>query len=99
MASASSSPARLPSGAGRLHILDTHPAFDEERARGPQPRGTHYHSADTRDHDALAAAFKAAFTTGGRRCLDFVFANAGVVELSNLFAASEDPDEALPLLD
>lgn len=49
-----------------------------------------FHKVDITDYEQLAAAFKAAFLDGGRRRLDWVFANAGIFERSKYFDNKSD---------
>lgn len=49
-----------------------------------------FHHVDITDYAQLSGAFQTAFSDGGRRRLDLVFANAGIFERSDYFAASAD---------
>lgn len=69
--------------------------FDVKDTDEGQESNTRFHLVDTTDYKGLATAFKSAFIEGGRR-LDFVFANAGVLERANWYAASADSDEPPP---
>lgn len=75
-------------GDWQIHIVDSK---DDPGELAP---GCFHHKADTTAYDDLAEAFEAAFEAGGRR-LDFVFANAGIVERGNWYSAS-DPTVTLP---
>lgn len=76
-------------GDWNLHILDLSVASGEAVA-AKLPKTT-FHRTDVTDYDALAATFKSVFTSSGRR-LDFVFANAGVIEKRNFYAAHDTGD-------
>lgn len=80
-------------GGWQIHLLDIK-ADDGERAAASLPDAT-FHRADLVDYDGLAAAFRAAWVAGGRR-LDFVHANAGIIERSNLYATKSDNDDPPP---
>lgn len=69
--------------------------FDIKDDIGSLPPNTFYHKVDTANYGQLTAAFKAVFSAGGRR-LDFVFANAGILERANWYAESESADDPPP---
>ncbi|KAK8137851.1 3-beta-hydroxysteroid dehydrogenase [Apiospora sp. TS-2023a] len=71
-------------GGWQVHVLDVKPATSQ-----PSPDGIIYHQADTTDYGQLAAVFKSVWTSGDERRLDFVFANAGILDSANFFAKSE----------
>ncbi|KAK7924450.1 hypothetical protein PG985_006504 [Apiospora marii] len=72
-------------GGWQVHVLDVKPAPAQ-----PSPAGTIYHQADTTDYSQLAAVFKSVWTSRDeKRRLDFVFANAGILDAANFFAKSE----------
>lgn len=48
-----------------------------------------FHRADLTNYEELAAAFQAAYVAGGKR-LDFVHANAGIIERSNLYMTKSE---------
>lgn len=73
-------------GGWSVHIVDVKDDI------GPLPPNMFYHKADTTNYGQLTAAFKAAWAASGKR-LDFLFANAGILERTNWFAKSESPDE------
>ncbi|KAH8759805.1 hypothetical protein F5883DRAFT_141469 [Diaporthe sp. PMI_573] len=54
-----------------------------------------YHRANLTNYEEVIAAFKSSFIAGNNR-LDFVFANAGVIEQSNIFAKHESLDGPPP---
>ncbi|KAJ5775876.1 uncharacterized protein N7511_000887 [Penicillium nucicola] len=69
-----------------IHILD----INEERGTQTTkevPRTT-FHRANVTQYSDLAAAFQAAFLESGS--LDFVFANAGVIERNNFYATHSE---------
>ncbi|KAK2761341.1 hypothetical protein FQN54_001863 [Arachnomyces sp. PD_36] len=73
-------------GEWTVHILD----LNEERGReaaSTLPQTT-FHKTNVSDYGELAATFKAVFVTSGR--LDFVFANAGVIERKNFYAKQSE---------
>ncbi|KAK8197532.1 hypothetical protein HDK77DRAFT_497708 [Phyllosticta capitalensis] len=89
-----------------IHIVDANPSAGAAAAAS-LPHAT-FHCADVTNYDALAAAFAAAYAAEKR--LDFVFANAGIVERVKFFVETatqktEDdgppsfPDHALKVLD
>lgn len=75
-------------GGWRIHLLD----ISEEQGRQSAqelPQAV-FNKADVTKYDSLAAAFRAAFadsiSSGNSGRLDFVFANAGVIERANFYA-------------
>ncbi|KAK5128263.1 hypothetical protein LTR85_002930 [Meristemomyces frigidus] len=76
-----------------VYILDTNAKAGEQVANSLP--NTTFHKADVTDCGSLAAAFKAAFSSSGRR-VDFVFANAGVIEKRNFYAHHDTGDEPPP---
>ncbi|CAN8103387.1 unnamed protein product [Discula destructiva] len=82
-------------GGWQVHIVDLN-----NPREGALPENTYFHRADLRDYASLGAAFKDAFLAGGRR-LDFVFANAGIIEQVPLYdgnkSASVSGDEEIEL--
>ncbi|ROV97114.1 hypothetical protein VMCG_07528 [Cytospora schulzeri] len=66
-------------GGWQIHLIDIKEE-DGNQAASSLPRAT-FHRANLLNYDELAAAFKAAFTAGGNNRLDFVFANAGTIEM------------------
>ncbi|KAK7969950.1 NAD(P)-binding protein [Apiospora saccharicola] len=71
-------------GGWRVHVLDVKTATSQ-----PSPDGIIYHQADTTDYGQLTAVFKSVWTSGDERRLDFVFANAGILDSANFFGKSE----------
>lgn len=67
-----------------IHLVDIKADEGEQAARDLGPNAT-FHCVNLRNYDALAAVFKAAYLDNGRRRLDFVFANAGLIERGNMF--------------
>lgn len=89
-------------GTWHIHLVDIKADAGAQAARALGPNAT-FHCVDLRNYDALAAVFKAAFLAAaaggpehdGRRRqqqqrprLDFVFANAGLIEKSVMFDLS-----------
>lgn len=77
-------------GTWQIHLVDIK---DEEgrRAAASLPRTT-FHRADLVQYDEVVSTFRAAFTAGGRNRLDFVFANAGMIEKSDMYTRSDSFD-------
>jgi NAD(P)-dependent dehydrogenase (short-subunit alcohol dehydrogenase family) len=46
-------------------------------------KNAHFHKTNVTDYNSLVSAFESAFSTSGR--IDFVFANAGIVERDNFY--------------
>ena len=46
-------------------------------------KNAHFHKTNVTDYKSLISAFESAFSTSGR--IDFVFANAGIVERDNFY--------------
>ena len=70
-----------------VNILD----LNEERGRNAASTlaNTTFHKVDVNNYGELGAAFKTAFVSGGGR-LDFVFANAGVIERRNFYTPQSE---------
>lgn len=79
-----------------VHILDINEKLGLEAA-GNLPNAN-FHKSNVTDYDALANVFKTIFISGGHR-LDFVFANAGVIERTKFYAKHPDGPDAPPRLD
>lgn len=74
-------------GGWQIHILDV--KEDEgQKVASTLPR-TFFHKTNITNYDEVAAAFKAVYISGGNR-LDFVFANAGIIERSSMFDLKSD---------
>ncbi|KAK3071064.1 hypothetical protein LTR53_009324 [Teratosphaeriaceae sp. CCFEE 6253] len=73
-------------GGWTLHLLDLRPPLEDVA-------GATFHQTNVLDYDSLSSTFQRAFTTDGR--LDFVFANAGIVERFD-FYATHPPDHPPP---
>ena len=78
-------------GSWHIHILDIN------ETRGAQvahdlPHTT-FHKVDITHRDELKKAFDSVFQHENRRRLDFVFANAGVIERTNFYAHHDEDDE------
>lgn len=74
-------------GGWQIHILDVK---EEEGSKAANSiPNAHFHKVDLTNYADLGAAFKAAFVNGGNR-LDFVFANAGIVERASIFDTASD---------
>lgn len=69
-------------GGWQIHIIDIKEAEGKEVAASVP--NTSFHQADLTNYAQLGAAFKAAFVAGNQR-LDFVFANAGILERANFY--------------
>ncbi|KAK6438548.1 hypothetical protein LTR95_005242 [Oleoguttula sp. CCFEE 5521] len=65
-------------GGWKLHLLDLRPPLEEVE-------NSTFHKVNVTEYDSLAAVFQKAFDSDGR--IDFVFANAGIVERFNFYAA------------
>lgn len=80
-------------GGWHVHILDVK---EEEGNRvAGSMSDVHFHKVDLTSYSDLGDAFKAAFVAGGNR-LDFVFANAGIIERSSIFDLKSDSDDPPP---
>ncbi|PVH95801.1 NAD(P)-binding protein [Periconia macrospinosa] len=64
-----------------LHLVDLNE--DAGKKAVSSLKNAHFHKTNVTHYESLIAAFEAAFTTSGR--LDFVFANAGIVERDNFY--------------
>lgn len=69
-------------GSWHIHLLDIHPDRGTEAANGLHPHAT-FHKVDISNYNDLAAVFQEVFQR--HRRLDFVFANAGIIERTNFF--------------
>lgn len=76
-----------------LHILDVNVKSGEEVVKALP--FTTFHKVDVSDYRALASKFQAVFDSSGK-CLDFVFANAGVIERADFYAQRPELDEPPP---
>ncbi|KAL1853905.1 hypothetical protein Daus18300_011647 [Diaporthe australafricana] len=80
-------------GGWKINLIDIK---DEEGKRAADSlSNTTYHRANLVNYEEVTAAFKKAFLDGNNR-LDFVFANAGVIESSNLYAKHDSVDAPPP---
>lgn len=70
-------------GTWHLHLLDIDPERGAQAAKDLHPHAT-FHQTDVSLYRDLATTFQAIFQRHGR--LDFVFANAGVIEKTNFYA-------------
>jgi NAD(P)-dependent dehydrogenase (short-subunit alcohol dehydrogenase family) len=68
-------------GGWHLHLLDLNAERGEQAAKDV-PKST-FHKTNVTSYDSLANVFQSVFDTEGR--LDFVFANAGIVERFNFY--------------
>lgn len=68
-------------GGWRLHLLDLNAERGEQVAK--ELTNAEFHKSNVTDYDNLAGIFQQIFDTEGR--LDFVFANAGIVERYSFF--------------
>lgn len=80
-------------GGWKINLIDI--KDDEGRQAADSLSNTTYHRANLLNYEEVTAAFKNAFTAGNNR-LDFVFANAGVIESSNVFKKHEGLDGPPP---
>lgn len=80
-------------GGWKINLIDI--KDDEGRQASDSLSNTTYHRANLLNYEEVTAAFKNAFTAGNNR-LDFVFANAGVVESTNVFTKHESLDGPPP---
>lgn len=80
-------------GGWKINLIDI--KDDEGRQAADSLSNTTYHRANLLDYGEVTAAFKNAFTAGNNR-LDLVFANAGVIESSNVFTKHESLDGPPP---
>ncbi|KAF7557047.1 hypothetical protein G7046_g6130 [Stylonectria norvegica] len=71
-----------------IHLLD----FNDEagRAAAQSIPGSKFHKVDVTSWDSLSKVFAAIFAQAGR--LDFVFANAGIVERDNFYDTPDSDD-------
>jgi NAD(P)-dependent dehydrogenase (short-subunit alcohol dehydrogenase family) len=64
-----------------LHLIDLNAEAGKKAASSL--KNAHFHQTNVTDYNSLISAFEAAFSTSGR--LDFVYANAGIVERDNFY--------------
>ncbi|KAL9079603.1 MAG: hypothetical protein Q9157_001540 [Trypethelium eluteriae] len=76
-----------------LHIIDINAKIGEKVATTLS--NSTFHAANVYNYGALASAFQTIFNSSGR-CLDFVFANAGVIEQADFYAQHPEIDEPPP---
>ena len=79
-------------GGWNIHILDLNAQSGEIAKTLPH---TTFHEADVTNYSTLALTFQAIFNSSGK-CLDFVFANAGVVERVDFYAQQPEVHEPPP---
>jgi len=65
-----------------LHLVDLNATAGESAVSSLGPNA-HLHKTNVTDYASLVSAYEKAFSTSGR--LDFVFANAGIVERDNFY--------------
>ncbi|KAH8742358.1 hypothetical protein F5883DRAFT_442469 [Diaporthe sp. PMI_573] len=80
-------------GGWKINLIDI--KDEEGKQAADSLSNATYHRANLTNYEEVVAAFKSAFTAGNNK-LDFVFANAGVIELSNIFAKHESLDGPPP---
>ncbi|KAG8164387.1 hypothetical protein KVR01_006305 [Diaporthe batatas] len=80
-------------GGWKINLIDIRD--DEGKQAAESLSNATYHRANLTNYDEVTAAFKSAFVAGKNR-LDFVFANAGIIESSNLFAKHDSIDGPPP---
>jgi NAD(P)-dependent dehydrogenase (short-subunit alcohol dehydrogenase family) len=78
-------------GNWNLHLFDMNEKSGDEAA---SRLGATFHKVDVTDYTSLSQAFKEAFLANRR--IDFVFANAGIMERSNFYKAHNTGDEPPP---
>ena len=76
-----------------LHILGIEAERGEEVAKSLP--NTIFHLTNVVKYSQLASTFQRIFESSGKR-LDFVFANAGIIERTNFYANQPETDERLP---
>ncbi|KAF2247651.1 NAD(P)-binding protein, partial [Trematosphaeria pertusa] len=64
-----------------LHLIDLNAEAGKRAASSL--KNAHFHQTNVTDYSSLISAFESAFSSSGR--LDFVFANAGIVERDNFY--------------
>lgn len=64
-----------------LHLVDLNAEAGKKAVSSL--KNAHFHQTNVTDYDSLISAFESAFATSGR--LDFVYANAGIVERDNFY--------------
>jgi NAD(P)-dependent dehydrogenase (short-subunit alcohol dehydrogenase family) len=74
-----------------LHLIDLNASAGESAVSSL--KNAHFHKTNVTDYDSLVSAYESAFKISGR--LDFVFANAGIVERDN-FYEKHDLEKAPP---
>lgn len=79
-------------GSWSLHLFD----FNEAAAKAAleQLSVAHFHKVDVTDYKALGLAYENVFKTDGK--IDFVFANAGIVERASFYEMEETEGTAPP---
>ncbi|KUI58312.1 Short-chain dehydrogenase reductase 5 [Cytospora mali] len=80
-------------GGWQIHLIDIKEDVGTQAASSLP--NTTFHKANVVNYEELGAAFKSAFTAGGNR-LDFVFANAGTIEMTDPRAKSDSIDVPPP---
>lgn len=76
-----------------IHLIDLHTTSGEAAASSLSAT---FHRADVTSYDSLSSVFKTVFQVSSR--LDFVFANAGIAEKNNFYAAHNTGIEPPPEL-
>ncbi|KAK6064416.1 hypothetical protein SCUP234_08926 [Seiridium cupressi] len=74
-------------GGWQVHILDV--KEEEGKKVASSLSGVHFHKVDLTKYSDLGIVIKEVFVAGGNR-LDFVFANAGIIERSSIFDTTSD---------
>lgn len=80
-------------GGWQVHILDI--KEEEGNKVASSLADVYFHKVDLTKYTELGDAFKKAFVAGDNR-LDFVFANAGIIERSSIFDLKSDSIEPPP---
>lgn len=80
-------------GGWKINLIDI--KDEEGRKAADSLSNATYHRANLLNYDEVTAAFKNAYIAGNNR-LDFVFANAGVIESSNIYTKHDSLDGPPP---
>ena len=83
-------------GDWNVHILDLNEDRGTDVAKSLAK--TTFHKTNVSNYEELASTFKTIFVTNGGR-LDFVFANAGVIERKNFYAKQAEGSDPPPELE
>jgi NAD(P)-dependent dehydrogenase (short-subunit alcohol dehydrogenase family) len=83
-------------GTWTLHLVDLNQEAGDAAVEALSASGAaaHFHAVNVTSYESLSGAFEAAFKVGGR--LDFVFANAGIVERHSFYEMPKTEGAAPP---